>query len=91
MSPNVEQMKQTIQRLPPGEIKELFDWFEEYRPSVAYTQSVGDPEALLLKRLLEKGLITEIAGPMTDEEDDEFDAIEIGGEPLSQMILRERR
>ncbi len=91
MSPNVERVKKTIQRLPPGEVIELFTWFEEYRPSVASIQSAGDTGAFLLKRLLDRGLISEITTPMTDEEDDEFEAIEIGGEPLSQMILRERR
>jgi len=40
---------------------------------------------------LEKGLISEIVKPMTDEEDDEFPPVEIEGEPLSKMIIRERR
>lgn len=92
MSPNVEQVKQTIQRLPAGDVKELFDWFEEYRPLVEdMPLRVNSESSGLLKRLLDKGLISEISPPMTDEEDEEFVAIEIGGEPLSELILRERR
>jgi len=45
----------------------------------------------VLNRLLEKGLISKIVKPMSDEEDDEFPPIEIEGEPLSKIIIRERR
>ena len=43
-----------------------------------------------LQYLLAKGVITHIPEGMTDEDDD-FEPIEFEGEPLSEMIIRERR
>lgn len=89
MSQNVEDVKRTIQQLPVAEQKELLEWFEEHKP-IDEKVSEEELEARVLNRLFEKGLITEIVQPMTDEEDDEFEPIEIEGEPLSKMIIRER-
>ena len=89
MSQNVEEVKRTIQQLPAAEQKELLEWFEEHKP-IDEKVSEEDLEARVLNRLLEKGLISEIVKPMTDEEDDEFEPIEIEGELLSKMIIRER-
>ena len=90
MSQNVEEVKRTIQQLPAAEQKELLEWFEEHKP-IDEKVSEEDLEARVLNRLLEKGLISEIVKPMTDEEDDDFEPIEIEGEPLSKTIIRERR
>jgi hypothetical protein len=91
MSPNVEHVKQTIQQLPATEQMELLEWFEEHKRVIDKPIAYEGHEALFLQRLLDKGLISEIVPPMTDEEDDEFEPIEVEGEPLSQMIIRERR
>ena len=90
MSQNVEEVKRTIQQLPAAEQKELLAWFAEHKP-IDEKPSEEELEARVLNRLLEKGLISEIVKPMTDEEDDEFSRVEIEGEPLSKMIIRERR
>jgi len=90
MTQNVEDVKRTIQQLPAAEQKELLEWFEEHKP-IDEKVSEEDLEARVLNRLLEKGLISEIVKPMTDEEDDDFEPIEIEGEPLSKIIIRERR
>ena len=90
MSQNVEEVKRTIQQLPAAEQKELLEWFEEHRP-IDEKASEEELEVRVLNRLLEKGLISEIVKPMTDEEDDEFEPIKVEGEPLSKMIIRERR
>lgn len=42
------------------------------------------------KKLFDEGLITHIPSEITDEEDD-FEPIEIEGEPISETIIRERR
>ena len=89
MTQNVEDVKRTIQQLPAAEQKELLEWFEEHKP-IDEKVSEADLEARVLNRLLEKGLITEIVKPMTDEEDDDFEPIEIEGEPLSKLIIRDR-
>lgn len=44
----------------------------------------------LYQYLFSKGVITHIPKGMTDEEDD-FEPVEIEGEPLSETIIRERR
>ena len=90
MSQNIEEVKRTIEQLPAVEQKELLEWFEEHKP-IDEKVSEEELEARVLNRLLEKGLISEIVKPMSDEEDDEFEPIEIEGEPLSKMIMRERR
>ena len=91
MSPNFEQVIQTIQHLPAIEQKKVLNWLEENKPAIDKKLSEEELERKVLERLLAKGLISEIVEPMTDEEDDEFEPIEIEGEPLSEMIIRERR
>lgn len=44
----------------------------------------------LWQKLFEGGLITHIPSGISDEEDD-FEPIEIEGEPISETIIRERR
>ena len=89
MTQNVEDVKRTIQQLPAAEQKELLEWFEEHKP-IDEKVSEEDLEARVLNRLLEKGLISKIVKPMSDEEDDDFEPIEIEGEPLSKLIIRDR-
>ena len=91
MIPNSEQVIETIQHLPPIEQKKILNWLEEHKPNIDEKPSEEELERKVLKRLLAKGLISEIVEPMTDDEDDEFEPIEIEGEPLSEMIIRERR
>ncbi len=55
---------------------------EELKPKMTEEQFVH--------YLFEKGLIRSIPEGMTDEEDD-FEPIEIEGEPISETIIRERR
>ena len=43
-----------------------------------------------LQLLLAKGLISNIPEGITDDEDD-FEPVEFEGEPVSEMIIRERR
>ena len=91
MTPNYEQVIETIQHLPAFEQKKVLDWLEEHKPAIDEKMSEEELERKVLERLLAKGLISEIVEPMTDEEDDECSPIEIEGEPLSEMIIRERR
>ncbi|CAN5579109.1 hypothetical protein BH24ACI2_BH24ACI2_16390 [soil metagenome] len=48
-------------------------------------------EQEVAKRLLAKELISEVPEPLSDEEDADFDLIEVEGEPVSEMIIKERR
>lgn len=47
-------------------------------------------KADLWQKLFEEGLITHVPNGVSDEEDD-FEPIEIKGEPISETIIRERR
>lgn len=71
-----------IRKLPSNEQanikKNLFDIGEE------------NLDNNLWKKLFDEGLITHIPSEMTDEDED-FEPIEIEGEPISEMIIRERR
>jgi hypothetical protein len=91
MTPNSDQVIETIQHLPATEQKKILEWLEEHKPAIDEKISEEELKRRVLERLLEKGIISEIAEPMTDDEDDEFEPIEIEGEPLSEMIIRERR
>lgn len=91
MTPSYEQLIQTIKQLPATEQKKILEWLEEHQKTIEERASEEELERKVLERLLAKGLISEIVEPMTDEEDDEFEPIEIEGEPLSEMIIRERR
>ena len=49
-------------------------------------------EQRVLQILLAEGIITEIPPRWNeDDDDDDFEPIELEGEPLSEMIIRERR
>lgn len=91
MTPNSEQVIETIQRLPAIERKKVLEWLEENKPAIDEKISEEELERKVLERLLAKGIISEIVEPMTDEEDDEFKPVKIEGEPLSEMMIRERR
>jgi hypothetical protein len=44
-----------------------------------------------LQLLLAEGIISEIPPCIFDDEEENFEPIEVEGEPLSEMIIRERR
>lgn len=79
-----------VTRLPLAEQKQVLEKIGENIKQIEVSEEER-LEQLVLERLLAKGIISEIAAPMTDDEDDEVEPIEIEGEPLSEMIIRERR
>ena len=91
MNSTVERVKQTIRGLPQVDVEELCDWIQSYKPSANERPSYSAKDMELLQYLKDRGVINEIVEPMTNEEDDEYQPIVIEGEPLSEIILRERR
>ena len=89
MTLNYEQVIETIQHLPPIEQKKVLNWLEEHKPKIEEKLSEEELEQKVLEQLLAKGIISEIPPRWDDDED--FEPIEIQGEPLSEMIIRERR
>ena len=91
MSQTAEQVISTIRHLPPSEQMRVWDWLKENSPLETQISEEESLKTQLLEKLLRDGLLSEIAPGITDEEDDEIQPIEIEGEPLSEMIIRERR
>jgi hypothetical protein len=78
-----------IFKLPPSEQEKIAETVLKNREkSEAKMPRMTEEE--FIQYLFEKGLITHIPKGMTDEDDD-FEPIEIEGEPLSETIIRERR
>jgi len=90
MTPSSEQVIETIRHLPVFEQRKILDWLEEYKPTIDEKASEEEVEAKVDRMLLERGILKEIPAGLTDEEDD-FEPLEIEGEPLSETIIRERR
>lgn len=77
-----------IYRLPINQRKEIENKLlqdseseEQIKPPIS--------EEEFLQKLLANGFISEIPEGMTDEEDD-FEPIEIEGEPISETIIQDR-
>ena len=90
MTQSSEQVIETIRHLPVFEQRKILDWLEEYKPTIDEKASEEEVEAKVDRMLLERGILKEIPAGLTDEEDD-FEPLEIEGEPLSETIIRERR
>lgn len=54
-------------------------------------QEGEEQEDAFERYLLSQGVIDEIPTRNETDDDDDFDPIEFEGEPLSEMIIRERR
>lgn len=74
-----------IYKLPPAEQTSIKESLLE---KTEQPDEVSKQE--LWQKLFEEGLITHIPSGISDEEDD-FEPIEIEGEPISETIIRERR
>ena len=78
-----------IFKLPPSEQEKIAETVLKNREK-SEAEKPQMTEEGFIQYLFEKGLITHIPEGMTDEDDD-FEPIEIEGEPLSETIIRERR
>ena len=71
------------------------DW-ETIKETVDNGRTNGDSKPKMTDEefaqyLLAKGIISRIPAGETDEEFDDYEPIVVEGEPLSEMIIRERR
>ncbi|MGI8494621.1 MAG: hypothetical protein ACR2L1_04815 [Pyrinomonadaceae bacterium] len=77
-----------IYRLPINQRKEIKEKLsKDLKDNVEPTPQISEKE--FLQKLLEEGFISHIPEGITDEEDD-FEPIEIEGEPISETIIRDR-
>ena len=79
-----------INTLPSELQKEVLQYIERLTSANRAIQT-APLEQEVAKRLLARGLISEIPEPMSDEEDAETELITIKGAPLSETIIEERR
>ncbi len=91
MNKDAEQVIAALRELPAIEQARVLEWLEQLKPAIDERLAEEERiEAEVLKQLLARGLIKEIP-PNWDDADEDFEPIEIEGEPLSEMIIRERR
>lgn len=77
-----------IYRLPINQRKEIKEKLsKDLKGNIEQTPQMSEKE--FLQKLFEEGIITHIPEGITDEEDD-FEPIEIEGEPISETIIRDR-
>lgn len=79
-----------VNALPSDLQEEVLQYIERLVSANRKIQT-AEIENEVSKRLLAKGIISEIPEKMSDEEDAEFELISIEGEPLSETIIKERR
>jgi hypothetical protein len=87
MTPN--EILHEIQKLPLSEQAKIKQTLLENSESAEEANS-SITKKEMWQKLYDEGFITHIPVSMTDEEDD-FEPIEIEGEPVSETIIQERR
>ncbi len=85
-----------IQKMPPAEqrkvVEELTDYLRGQENGVLSEKELERREREFEQKMYEEGFFANVATRNeTDEEFDEFELLEIEGEPLSETIIRERR
>lgn len=84
-----------IQKLPLSAARQvarqLTDYLREQEQVALTDEEIERREDEFEQYLLAKGVISHIPPRNETDEDDNFELIEFEGEPLSEMIIRERR
>ena len=85
------EILQAIQKLPFSEQRALADQLQQALSAAAPADELARREREFELEMLAEGFFAHLpTRPMTDEEFDEYEPLEIAGEPLSEQILRER-
>jgi hypothetical protein len=84
----VDKIIEKIRQLPPDEQRLLREKLNAIVPS---SPTEGELEDALERELAAEGIITLPNPSAVDDADDDFEPIEVLGEPFSEMIIRERR
>lgn len=83
-------IQEKVNALPLDLQEDVLEYVE--RPFSENLKAFEDErEQKVAKRLLAKGVISEIPEPVTDKKDDEVEMIEVEGEAASKLIIEERR
>jgi len=82
-------IQQKVRALPINLQEDVLEYVEKVAASNARQE--GSLEHTVADRLLAHGLLDESPSLLTDDEDSDFELIEIQGDDLSEVIIRERR
>lgn len=88
MSTTLDKIIEEVRHLPLDEQRLLQERLNAIVPS---SQTEDELEDALERELAAEGIITLPNLTAADDADDGFEPIEVTGEPLSEMIIRERR
>ena len=84
-----------IQKLPLNDVRQVANkatnYLREQEQATLTAEEIEAREDEFERYLLAKGIISNIPTRDETDEDDNFEPIEFEGEPLSEMIIRERR
>ena len=84
-----------IQKLPLNDVRQVANKVTNYLREQEQTRLTAEEiearEDEFERYLLAKGIISDIPTRDETDEDDDFEPIMFEGEPLSEMIIRERR
>ena len=84
----IERVLEEVRALTPGEQRQVHTLLN----SLLENPHPKTTEDEFLQMLLQKGIINNIPTPADDaDEDDEFEPIEVQGQPLSETVIEERR
>lgn len=83
-------IQEKVDALPLYLQKDVLEYVENLSTGKSPAQN-EEVERKVAKRLLAKGLISEMPELLTDAEDAGFELIEVEGETVSEMIIKERR
>lgn len=84
----IEELLKRVQSLSPGEQRTFRELLDQSNGGVSTAARCRD---LLLRRMLDEGLIREIKQPGIHPLPMAWNRIEIQGKPLSQTVIEERR
>jgi hypothetical protein len=85
----VERVLEELKALTPSEQRQVHTLLNSLLETHAHPQATEDE---FHHMLLQKGIITNIPNPAEDaDEDDEFEPVEVQGQPLSETVIEERR
>jgi hypothetical protein len=85
----VEKVLEEVKTLTPGEQRQVHTLLNSLLENQARSQTT---EGEFHQMLLQRGIISNIPNPADDaDEDDQFEPVEVQGQPLSETVIEERR
>lgn len=86
----IKELIAEILKLTSAEQQQILEALQEGYPEIEHQTEQRLSEMEFEQMLLDKGIISEIPSGL-DKDEEDFDTIEVTGQPLSETILEERR